>query len=226
MFIPNGKVGLFVRKFEAYADPAEDSKPKDPTKSGNPANLNLVASITQIRLAALESFWTDTGEFPSDWQPLWWEAWLREAGNPHDVMDVFRQRAQAAGVMVSQRSLRFPDRRVVLVRASVSQLLAVENLFDILAELRAAKILAREFLELPPRDQAEFIGKHCGELNRRHSMPPPFAIWTPASIVAIHCCRWHSWKSTYWRLIRRGQPLTAIISSVELEWRVWRFTVV
>ncbi len=168
VFIPNGKVGLFVRKFEAYADPAEDSKPKDPTKSGNPANLNLVASITQIRLAALESFWTDTGEFPSDRQPLWWEAWLREAGNPHDVMDVFRQRAQAAGVMVSQRSLRFPDRRVVLVRASVSQLLAVENLFDILAELRAAKILAREFLELPPRDQAEFIG----EALRRIEPPP------------------------------------------------------
>ena len=168
VFIPNGKVGLFVRKFEAFADPTKDSKPKDPTKSGKPANFNLVASITQIRLAALESFWTDNDEFPSYRQPLWWEVWLREATNPLDVVDVFRQRAQAVGAMVSERSLRFPDRRVVLVRASVTQLLAIENLFDILAELRSAKILAGEFLELPPRDQAEFI-----EEALRRIQPPP-----------------------------------------------------
>ena len=168
VFIPNGKVGLFVRKFEAFADPAKDSKPKDLTKSGKPANFNLVASITQIRLAALESFWTDNDEFPSDRQPLWWEVWLREARNPHDVVDVLRPRAQVVGAMVSERSLRFPDRRVVLVRATVTQLLGIENLFDILAELRSAKILAGEFLVLPPRDQAEFI-----EDALRRIQPPP-----------------------------------------------------
>lgn len=152
VFIPDGKVGLFVRKFEAYADPAKDS-PK-----GTPKNNELVASISQIRLAALESFWMDAGEFPREKEePLWWEVWLREALNPYDVVDVFRQRAQAAGVLVSQRELRFPDRRVVLARATITQLLAIENLFDILAELRFAKILAGEFLDLPPRDQADFI---------------------------------------------------------------------
>lgn len=152
VFVPDGKVGLFVRKFEAFADPAKDSK------KGKPKNNDLVASIGQIRLAALESFWQDAGEFPTEKdQPLWWEVWLRDATNPHDVVDDFRQRAQAAGVLVSNRELRFPDRRVVLARATVTQLLAIENLFDILAELRLAKILAGEFLDLPPRDQADFI---------------------------------------------------------------------
>lgn len=152
VFVPDGKVGLFVRKFEAFADPTKDSK------KGKPKNNDLVASIGQIRLAALESFWQDAGEFPTEKdQPLWWEVWLRDATNPHDVVDDFRQRAQAAGVLVSNRELRFPDRRVVLARATVTQLLAIENLFDILAELRLAKILAGEFLELPPRDQADFI---------------------------------------------------------------------
>ncbi len=163
VFIPNGKVGLFVRKFEAFADPAKDSK------KGKPANNDLVASISQIRLAALESFWMDAGDFPNDrQQPMWWEVWLRDATNPHDVVDVFRERAQTVGAMVSQRSLRFPDRRVVLAQATVAQLLAIENLFDILAELRTAKILAGEFLDLPPRDQAEFIQD---ALNR--IQPPP-----------------------------------------------------
>jgi len=163
VFIPDGKVGLFVRKFEAYADPAKDS-PK-----GKPKNNDLVASIGHIRVAALESFWMDAGEFPKEKaQPLWWEVWLREATNPHDVGDVFRQRAQAAGVLVSQRELRFPDRRVVLARATVMQLLAIENLFDILAELRCAKVLAGEFLDLPPRDQADFIQDALARI-----VPPP-----------------------------------------------------
>ena len=163
VFIPNGKVGLFVRKFEAFADPAKDSK------KGKPANNDLVASISQIRLAALESFWMDAGNFPNDrQQPMWWEVWLQEATDLHDVVAVFRERALSVGAMVSQRSLRFPDRRVVLAKATVSQVLAIENLFDILAELRTAKILAGEFLDLPPRDQAEFIQD---ALNR--IQPPP-----------------------------------------------------
>ncbi len=163
VFIPDGKMGLFVSKFEAYADPAKDS-PK-----GKPKNNDLVGSITQIRLAALESFWMEAGEFPTEEdQPYWWEVWLRDAANPHDVVDVFRQRAQAAGVLVSHRELRFPDRRVVLARATVTQLLAIENLFDILAELRFAKILAGEFLDLAPRDQADFIQ----EALRTRIIPP------------------------------------------------------
>lgn len=153
VFIPSSKMGLFVRKIEAFADSSKDKR------SGNPANFNLVASIGQIRLAALESFWTDAiDRFPSEQnQSVWWEVWLQDSANPRDVLDGFRQRAQSVDAMVSQRSLRFPDRRVVLVRASAMQLLAIANLFDILAELRTAKILAGEFLDLPPRDQAEFI---------------------------------------------------------------------
>jgi len=163
VFIPDGKVGLFVRKFEAFADAAKDS-PK-----GTPRNNDLVASIGKIRLAALESFWMEAGEFPKEKeQPLWWEVWLGDATNPHDVVDVFRQRAQAAGVLVSHRELRFPDRRVVLARATVSQLLAIENLFDILAELRFAKILTGEFLDLAPRDQADFIQEALTRI-----VPPP-----------------------------------------------------
>lgn len=152
VFIPEGKVEHFVRRFEEYADPTKDSPKR------RPKNNELVASISHIRLAALESFWMDTGEFPKENdQPIWWEVWLREAGNHHDVVEMFRQRAQVLQVLVSGRELRFPDRRVVLACATISQLLAIENLFDILAELRLAKILTGEFLDLPLRDQAEFI---------------------------------------------------------------------
>jgi hypothetical protein len=164
VFIPDGKVGLFVRKFEAYAEPIKEDKKR-------PNNNDLVASISLIRLAVLEqSFWMDAAKFPEDKkQALWWEIWLRNAADDQlDVVDVFRQRAQAAGVLVSNRALRFPDRRVVLARATVTQLLAFENLFDILAELRFAKILAGEFLALTPRDQVDFIQDALSRIK-----PPP-----------------------------------------------------
>ena len=110
VFVPQGKVAFFVRKFEAYCT-------EDDPRSGKPKNKNLAESIGQIQLAALESFWTDAGEFPEDKDEAhWWEVWLQEATNPHDVSDVFRERAQVAGMAVGHRELRFPERRVLLAR--------------------------------------------------------------------------------------------------------------
>lgn len=162
VFVPEGKIGIFVRKFEKYT---KENHPR--SKSERPWHKDLVESINSVRLASLRSFWTDAGDLPETKESIWWEVWLREATNPHNVADRFRQRAQAAGVQVGQRTLRFPERFVLLARATTEQLLAIENLFDILAELRIAKLLPSEFMQLPPRDQAEFI-----EAARSRIQPP------------------------------------------------------
>jgi hypothetical protein len=152
VFIPAGKTGIFVRKFEAYAQ-------KD-TPTGKPKNRELTESTTEIRLAALESFWTDAGAFPTERDnPVWWEVWLRDDATSNDVAAQFRTTAQAFGIDVSPREIRFPERRVLLARASINQWTQFENLFDILAELRLAKWLAGEFVSLPPQDQAEWIAE-------------------------------------------------------------------
>ncbi|HUE17730.1 MAG TPA: S8 family peptidase [Planctomycetaceae bacterium] len=161
VFVPEGKVGVFVRKFEAYAK-------ENDRRSGKPKNKPLVESISAVRLASLRSFWTDAGSIPESTNPIWWEVWLRDATNPHDVGDEFRERARAVGIDVSSDQLRFPERRVLLARATTEQLMEIENLFDILAELRLAKVLAGAFLALPPRDQAEII-----ENVRPRIQPPP-----------------------------------------------------
>lgn len=150
VFVPDGKVGNFVRKFERYAT-------ENDAKSGKPKNKVLVESIQAVRLASLHSFWTDAGDFPDRREPIWWEIWLRKATNPHDAAEVFRQRAQSVGVQVGQRTLRFPERFVVVAYATTPQLLAIENLFDILAEIRLAKLVPSDFLQLAPRDQAAFV---------------------------------------------------------------------
>ncbi len=162
VFVPEGKAGIFVRRFEAYT--------KEDTKKGKPKNKPLVESITEVRLAVLErSFWTDAREFPSEKdKPFWWEVWLREGANPHHVADDFRERARSAGMEVGPREIRFPERRVLLAKATVAQWTTFENLFDILAELRFAKTLASEFLELPPRDQVGLVDEAISRIQ-----PPP-----------------------------------------------------
>ncbi len=162
VFVPEGKLGVFIRRFEAYAT-------QNDSRSGNPRNQALATSIAAIRLASLKSFWTDAGEFPEDFAAQrWWEIWLHDAAGLADVGATFRTLAGTAEILVSTRELQFPERRVLLARASVNQLRAAVNVFDILAEIRLAKTLAGEFLQLAPRDQAELID----EALRRIIAPP------------------------------------------------------
>ncbi len=162
VFVPENKVAIFVRKFESYAH-------EDDPRSGKPRNKVLAESITAIRLAALESFWTDAGKFPTETDsPFWWEVWLHEGANSRDVANVFRERAQTAQILVGSSEIHFPERRVLLARATIQQWAAFENLFDILAELRLAKTLAGEYIELPPRDQGEFVQEARDRIE-----PPP-----------------------------------------------------
>ncbi|MCA9091331.1 MAG: S8 family peptidase [Planctomycetaceae bacterium] len=151
VFVPDGKLGIFVRTFERYQ--TEDDK-----RSGKPKRQKLVESITQIKLAVLQSFWTDAGAFPPETDnPQWWEIWIRDQTNPHDVTEAFREAAASVGVDVSSREIRFPERRVVLAHATASQLMSVPNLFDILAEIREAKAIPTTFVEMQPREQQQAV---------------------------------------------------------------------
>src|SRR3546814_6170306 len=56
VFVPDGKLGFFLKRIEAYRD--TDTPPR---KDGitRPKNQDLVDSISHIRLAALEALWKD-----------------------------------------------------------------------------------------------------------------------------------------------------------------------
>ena len=90
---------------------------------------------------------------------------MREKVNPRDISEKFNEAAAAAGIEVSQREIRFPERRVLLAKATTQQLTQIENLFDMLAELRLAKHLATEFVEMPPREQAGVVEAAIGRIE-------------------------------------------------------------
>jgi hypothetical protein len=51
VFVPDGKTKVFLKRFEEYLSRT--------TPKGHPRHRNLVESIAEIRLATLQSLWTD-----------------------------------------------------------------------------------------------------------------------------------------------------------------------
>ncbi|MCA9119263.1 MAG: S8 family peptidase [Planctomycetaceae bacterium] len=165
VFIPEGKESIFLNAFERYCY-------EDDTRTGKPKAKKLAESINRIRLATIRSFWTDNHDIPADSDVRDFEVWIRRSGDGRDA-DVadFKSRADRAGIAATHRNIVFPERIILLAKTSLQQLTQVEGLFDILAELRLARIAISEFLNLAPRDQTEFIN----ELRDRTTAPPDTA---------------------------------------------------
>jgi hypothetical protein len=147
VFVPDGQLGYFMRRLEAYLATAASERPH---------NYKLVDRIQSIGLASLEQLWTDAEvEFPTSTNSVWWEVWLRR----RDGQEVtrLRQFAEATGAQVGPQALGFADRVVVLVRASRNQLARAVDVLDDVAELRHPEESAGLIALEPPADQADWV---------------------------------------------------------------------
>jgi hypothetical protein len=158
VFIPEGKLGVFEDKLKAYLDPERL------TKKGKRYHQRLINSIDRIRRTVLQDLWTDPlREFPGE-DLIWWEVWVRNQAG----VDRFRSHAERLEIQVGERSLRFPDRTVVLARATVEQMALSVDLLDSIAELREARSLALELLAMGAQEEVE----RTSELESRTESPP------------------------------------------------------
>ncbi len=148
LFIPLGKHDHFLKKINEYT--------REETKKGKPKNADLVESMEYMRLAVLESFWRDDlSLLPQRTTAVWCEIWLQ--GTSEDVERRFRETAAAMDFEVQARSIRFPERTVLLARATREQLARLIEISPDIAEFRRAKETARFFLELENKDQTEWV---------------------------------------------------------------------
>lgn len=131
VFVPEGKLTYFLNKITQYQ---KENTPKD-----NPKNKELVESISEIKLAALDALWTDDSELlPNSGASIWWEVWLRRADNI-DYEAFLREHAPQLEMKVGDKSIRFFDRTVVLVYGTKEQMSRSIQLLGSIAELRKAK---------------------------------------------------------------------------------------
>jgi hypothetical protein len=156
VFVPSGKEDCFLKKVREYAD--ED------TEKGKPKNANLVQSVEDIRLAMVESFWRDDLDLlPRETDLFWCEIWLR--GTEETAEPAFRALAESLDIPLSERTLSFPERIVVLGKVTHEQLTLIIESSPHIAEFRRAKETARFFLELENRDQTEWVEELLSRLK-------------------------------------------------------------
>lgn len=151
VFIPESRRQTFQRKLEQYLNPEND------TKKGLPYNHKLIASIANIRLANLHSFWTDNPDnFPTDdQQVIWWELWLKKRENEDPAL-IAQLLSERIGAQLSNTSQYYFNSAVVLIRASSAQLEQALELISNLEELRLAKETPDTFVHSSPADQQEW----------------------------------------------------------------------
>ena len=149
VFVPDGKITHFLKRITAYRD-----KQSKPNKAGatRPKHEDLVASIADIRLAALEALWTDNPELlpPVD-QLATFELWLRRSGVDHLVR--LRENAERFGLRVSDEVVSFVERRIVLVHGTAQDIARSNEILGAIAEIRLAKTTAALFTRMPAEEQ-------------------------------------------------------------------------
>lgn len=162
VFVPDGKLGFFLRRIEAYRD--TDTPPR---KDGitRPKNQDLVDSISHIRLAALEALWTDDPHlYPEAEQAITWEVWLRRS-NEVDHLARLRAYAERFRIVVSDNEIQFVDRAVVLVHGTAAALSRSIEILGAIAELRLAKETAAFFTRMNAIEQWEWVDNLAGRLE-------------------------------------------------------------
>lgn len=165
VFVPDGKLGIFLRKIQAYRD--KMTKPRVEGGPSRPSNQDLVEGINAISLAALEALWTEPATpFPAAGALITWEVWLRRDRGV-DQLARLRQHAAAFDLTVGGQSVSFVDRKIVLVRGTATNLARSIEILGMIAELRLPKTTAAFFTDMSSVEQQQWIDDLSGRI-----MPP------------------------------------------------------
>jgi hypothetical protein len=153
VFVPDGKLEYFLRKIAAYGE--EQTKPNRKGQT-RPKNEDLIANISDIRVAALEALWTDTVSFPGLDEDQTWEVWLRHS-DEIDHLARFREHAAAFELRVGEEVIEFIDRKIVLVHGKGRSLSRSNELIGAIAEPRLAKTTADFFTTMTSVEQQAWV---------------------------------------------------------------------
>ncbi|MBN2018996.1 MAG: S8 family peptidase [Sedimentisphaerales bacterium] len=152
VYVPASKEGYFLKKIQQYSE--------QETEEGNPKNQKLINSIEDIRLAVLESFWQDPLDLLPGAAKQWCEIWLRtgfDTIQAQEVVSGFKTLCGLLNLQYQDEFLVFPERAVVLAKANRDDLTNLIKSSDSIAEFRLAKETARFWLELTPKEQAQWV---------------------------------------------------------------------
>jgi len=148
VFLPEGKEAVLLKKIDQYEN--------ENTPSGKPQHLPFISSINNLKEAILESFWRDNVDLiPPSLE--WCEVWLRYTDDAHSIVDQFLDTCGKLNIETKEGYLSFPERAVVLIKASESLLKEILLSFDYIAEFRKAKSTADFWMSLDNSDKSDWV---------------------------------------------------------------------
>jgi hypothetical protein len=153
VFVPDGKLHIFESLVRHYLEAKTD-------KNGKPRDhKSLINTIREIRTATLQELWTDAPQvFPeTDDETFWWEVWLPVRSDRRATVENFRRLAEMHELQVSPEQFEFPERTVLLMRGSRSQVTQSMMVLNSVAEFRRAKETADFFDSLSPEEQPAWL---------------------------------------------------------------------
>lgn len=170
VFVPEGKLDLFLRRITDYRD--NDTTPRTDVGLSRPKNQDLVESITDIKIAALEALWTEeTLPFPEKDTVLTWELWLRRSGAV-DHLARLREFGSRFELSVKDQAISFVDRTIVLVRGTAANLARSIDILGMIAEIRLPKVTAAFFADMTVTEQQEWVENLLSRTTLSRSTPP------------------------------------------------------
>ena len=141
VYVPAARRDIHFKKITEYRD--------IDTASMKPKNQPLIASINSIRMAQVQSLFTDDMElFPNEGESIWWEIWLR-SGTRAD----FEAAARSHGMGVKEQAIEFFDREVIAAYATSQMIEGVMARSSAIAELRSTCAGLSEFPSRTPTIQ-------------------------------------------------------------------------
>lgn len=159
VYVDNDKKEHFINKIVEYQN--------ENTRGGNPKNEPLITSISDIKAALLDSFWTDDIDLKPGEQKQWIEVWLR--ANSEEELEQLSQVLEKLEVNAKSSHLLFPERAVRVIYANAEDLIKLINTCDLIAEYRLAKTPASFFMDMDRADQQEWLEELVGRVETKVS---------------------------------------------------------
>src|ERR1700730_16895718 len=223
VFVPEGKLALFLNKIVAYRD--KMTKPRKEDGPTRPQNQDLVESIASIQLAAVEALWNERDTpFPDPNIALTWEVWLRRSDDI-DQLERLRAHAPEFDLAVGMQTVTFIDRKIVLVRGTARNLSRSIDILGMIAELRLPNTVALFFTEMTGIEQQAWVDDLVGRTTAPAANSPYVCLFdtgvdhghpllAPIAIANDMHTYKPAWGTQDWK--DNGTPMAALASYGDL----------
>ena len=153
VYVPAKKKDFFLKKINKYAE----------TTSGS----DVVTTIEKINTAMVESLWVGKKEsIPSEISD-WCEVWLRYEMNeqPEEVVNTFFEECNTLEIEHKERTITFPERVIVLIKANLENLKQLMIASGHLAEIRKMITPVSFYSDMDIQEQREWTDELRGRLD-------------------------------------------------------------